>query len=88
MRGGEDGSFFERNTCNSLRYRGLMHRKREGEVLFRRGRPSGPHPAELPSSKASDFDIEAVELICAASFGLNLKFESVKEDIYAANSSQ
>ena len=28
----------------------------------------------------------AVALICAASFGLNLKFESVKEDIYAANS--
>ena len=28
----------------------------------------------------------AVFLICAASFGLNLKFEGVKEDIYAANS--
>ena len=28
----------------------------------------------------------AVFLICAASFGLNLKFEGVKEDVYAANS--
>ena len=28
----------------------------------------------------------AIFLICAASFGLNLKFEGVKEDIYAANS--
>ena len=28
----------------------------------------------------------AVFLVCAASFGLNLKFEGVKEDIYAANS--
>ncbi|WP_314041553.1 PAS domain S-box protein [Campylobacter showae] len=28
----------------------------------------------------------AIFLICAASFGLNLKFEGVKEDVYAANS--
>lgn len=32
------------------------------------------------------FFVTALSLICAAGFGLNLKFEGIKEDIYVANS--